>query len=747
MTNHNNDLSSIQFSFCRLLRAFWVLPVLLLGACGGDSGPEVASVRITPEVLQLNALGSTAQLTATAYDKNGEAISEVEFTWLTVDRGIAQVSDTGLVTAITNGATAISAKASTGQGATVPTRVQQTAATVQISPNAWSTDEAWIGARRQFSASVADANGHAIDGAAVTWSTREPTLASVDDTGLATVMGASVDAMPAVIAQSGGVSGEVPFTPRHDDADTPGYMYTAWYARTDTTPAMLVDGRLVFPMRSGCTENCTVEFYGNIPSVAGLRPIWPHPTVEKFQYEGNRIALLTDVANGAGTLRIFDRAQEMFIAALGNAIDFQLEDNRIGVLLEGGMLRTTNSISASTAGWITQRESGVVKFRLVGSYIGVLLEDGTVHVRAGHTGPWYELADSDVVDFDLLGVQAVNELRVAILRRDGLLRARDGLATSGFRDLASDVESFKLSANYIAAARATGELQAKEGLDGGWITLESVPLRQYELSGERIATLSEDGRFRARNGIFGPWRSLAETGARAIHLQGSRVGYVDDAGVLRVMTGIDGDDWLASQPQGAGVTQFRLIVDNPVPPERTTPEMYRQENLRCVDLNNTHYDPPDTNNPNPNNCYYQLVLAVPASYYGVFCGGGRPVNMPRAIQQGSINGFDEACAHHDNIEQWYAEWYDYLIFDFPTVNYRDLSGSCVVRYAIYHSRLTKDGRLLADGRSSLADWNESWSLAGMYQLWNALNYYWDLTFSCNSDNLGRFDVLTDAEND
>ena len=55
-------------------------------------------------------------------------------------------------------------------------------------------------------------------------------------------------------------------------------MYTTWFARTDDTPAAIVNGRLTLPPNED-----EVEFYGNVANVANLQPVWPNATVEKFQ--------------------------------------------------------------------------------------------------------------------------------------------------------------------------------------------------------------------------------------------------------------------------------------------------------------------------------------------------------------------------------------------------------------------------------------------------------------------------------
>ena len=144
-----------------------ILASRLLAGCGGDSSPKVASVRITPAQVQFDALGLTTQLIAIAYDKNGDVVPDIGFTWTSVNAAVAPVNGTGLVTALANGATTISVQDTSGHGATAPVVIQQVPASVQISPDVWDREQAWIGARRQFTASVLDANGHGIAAAAV----------------------------------------------------------------------------------------------------------------------------------------------------------------------------------------------------------------------------------------------------------------------------------------------------------------------------------------------------------------------------------------------------------------------------------------------------------------------------------------------------------------------------------------------------------------------------------------------------
>jgi len=95
--------------------AFSTMSVL---ACGGDDTtglqtgngtPTVASVVVTPDAPTLVSLGETAQLVATARDGSGNTISGKTFSWSSSDQSIATVNASGLVTAVANGTTSVSA--------------------------------------------------------------------------------------------------------------------------------------------------------------------------------------------------------------------------------------------------------------------------------------------------------------------------------------------------------------------------------------------------------------------------------------------------------------------------------------------------------------------------------------------------------------------------------------------------------------------------------------------------------------
>ncbi len=68
-----------------------------------------ATVAVTPDAVQLTTIGETAQLAAEVSDANGNAIADAAVAWASADEAVATVDATGLVTAVANGETTVSA--------------------------------------------------------------------------------------------------------------------------------------------------------------------------------------------------------------------------------------------------------------------------------------------------------------------------------------------------------------------------------------------------------------------------------------------------------------------------------------------------------------------------------------------------------------------------------------------------------------------------------------------------------------
>ena len=153
-------------------------------AVGASNFPAVTSVTATTQTVTLSAIGAAAQLSATATDAAGAAVQGVTFQWTSLSTAVATVDAKGFVTAQTNGTAAVvvSAKGSTAAD-TVNVTVSQQAAQLTVSPDSLNLQ---MGATTQLYASVLDANGHAMTGVSVTWSSSNNSVVSVDAQGMVT---------------------------------------------------------------------------------------------------------------------------------------------------------------------------------------------------------------------------------------------------------------------------------------------------------------------------------------------------------------------------------------------------------------------------------------------------------------------------------------------------------------------------------------------------------------------------------
>jgi outer membrane protein OmpA-like peptidoglycan-associated protein len=150
---------------------------------GGRTG--VASVAINPQTVTLESLGATQQVSASPTDRRNRLLLDRAVTWTSSNDSVATVSATGLVTAVSNGSATISA-ASEGATATVDVTVAQTAATLAVAPAV--TVLMALGQTQPFTATGQDANQNPIPSPSVTWSSSDPTVASVNASGVATAV-------------------------------------------------------------------------------------------------------------------------------------------------------------------------------------------------------------------------------------------------------------------------------------------------------------------------------------------------------------------------------------------------------------------------------------------------------------------------------------------------------------------------------------------------------------------------------
>lgn len=154
-----------------------------------------ASVKIISPVdrVQLNTgdfvlnVGNTRQLVPTLLSPNGSAISGRAINFSSSNPTVASVSTGGLVSAVIEGTTTITAT-SEGKPASVVVTVQrETVASVRLTPQVAQLLR--IGGQLQVTAQPLNATGQPLTGRAVTWFTNNPAVATVSQLGVVTAIG------------------------------------------------------------------------------------------------------------------------------------------------------------------------------------------------------------------------------------------------------------------------------------------------------------------------------------------------------------------------------------------------------------------------------------------------------------------------------------------------------------------------------------------------------------------------------
>lgn len=143
-------------------------------------GP-IEALAANPDTVTLDALADTVTVEVVAVDAYGNTVSDPTVEWISSDPTVVSVA-AGAVVAVGNGTAEVVVVA--GDAAdTVEVTVAQVAVGVEVTPAA---DTLHYQVPAQLTATVVDANGYAMDGVGVTWSSLDPSVATVDASGTVT---------------------------------------------------------------------------------------------------------------------------------------------------------------------------------------------------------------------------------------------------------------------------------------------------------------------------------------------------------------------------------------------------------------------------------------------------------------------------------------------------------------------------------------------------------------------------------
>ncbi len=165
----------------------------------------VATVTVAPTSANLQT-AQTVQLTATARDASGNILSGRVITWSSSNASVASVNGSGLVTGAGAGSATITATSEGQSGTSSVTVTFVPVASVTVNPGSASVQ---VGQTVQLTATPKDANGTALPGRVVTWSSANTAVATVNGTGL--VQGAAAGSAT-ITATSEGQSGTATVT-------------------------------------------------------------------------------------------------------------------------------------------------------------------------------------------------------------------------------------------------------------------------------------------------------------------------------------------------------------------------------------------------------------------------------------------------------------------------------------------------------------------------------------------------------
>ncbi len=155
----------------------------------------VASVSVTPGSASLNT-GGTVQLTATPRDAAGNVLTGRTTSWKSATLAVATINSNGLVTAVSAGSSVITA---TIDGISANATITVTNAPVISASVSPTSSTVTVGSTLQLTVTARDGNGTIVTGRPTVWATSNPSVATIDQNGLATAVGAGSTALTVTV--------------------------------------------------------------------------------------------------------------------------------------------------------------------------------------------------------------------------------------------------------------------------------------------------------------------------------------------------------------------------------------------------------------------------------------------------------------------------------------------------------------------------------------------------------------------
>jgi len=281
----------------------------------------VASLSVSPPSASV-VVGNTQQLNAVTKDSTGTVLTGRAVTWSS-DNAAATVDANGLVTAVGVGTATITATSEGKSGTSVITVTSVPVASVTVAP---ATASVMAGATQQLTATTKDANGNVLTGRAISWSSSNVAVATVNaSTGLVT--GVAPGGPVTITATSEGKGGTASITvtpvPVASVTVTPSPATVA-VGGTQAMSATLRDAN------NNVLTGRSVTWSSNAPSVAsvnssngvvtGVSAGSATVTATSEGKSGAASVSVTPSTGGSGPLRVSSRNRRYFETAAGQIV-------------------------------------------------------------------------------------------------------------------------------------------------------------------------------------------------------------------------------------------------------------------------------------------------------------------------------------------------------------------------------------------------------------------------------------------
>ena len=164
---------------------------------GGGAAANLTSITIAP-ANPLIAINTVQQLTATgSYSDGSSADLTALVTWSSSPTTIATVNATGAVTGLLAGSATITATLNSVSQSTTATVTAPTISAISVTPEGMTLP---LGIGQQFTATAIYSDGSSADlTSGVTWTSSSPTVATIDTTGLASMLAAGTTTITASV--------------------------------------------------------------------------------------------------------------------------------------------------------------------------------------------------------------------------------------------------------------------------------------------------------------------------------------------------------------------------------------------------------------------------------------------------------------------------------------------------------------------------------------------------------------------